>query len=228
MTIKPLGFSLIELMIAIAIIATIASIAAPAYNAYLMRAKISELMQMSGPFQNSVAECYFNKGVVIGCNSNTNGIPESTIATYGVITTTDGNITLTLNESDSTSNTVQQVMLIPRTSGVGNPVTWDCGGNIDKSYLPSSCTVFASATTTNSYDSSAAQRALTALGITRISAADLVAAYQNCLKYNGAPLLYSSGDVGCTRKENIATQYNNVNCNSDQIVTVVGGSIACH
>ena len=56
------GFTLIELMIVVAIIGILAAIAIPAYQDYTIRAQVSEGVTLAGPVENAVAEFYANHG----------------------------------------------------------------------------------------------------------------------------------------------------------------------
>lgn len=135
----PSGFSLIELMIVIAIVGVTASVAVPAYQNYLGRSKVSEAFQMVGPYQKAIAECYSTLGAMSACNSNSNGIPESATGTYGSLTATNGNIVFTFNASAKPVPAGSTFTLIPRVTNSNNPVIWDCSATLDRSYLPSTC-----------------------------------------------------------------------------------------
>lgn len=68
------AFTLIELMIVIAIIAILATIAIPSYNNYTKKAALSELLQASASYKSDVEICLYNTGKVSECNGGLNGI----------------------------------------------------------------------------------------------------------------------------------------------------------
>src|SRR4029077_12075448 len=87
------GFTLIELMIVVAIIGILAAIAIPAYQDFTIRSKVTELINAAGVCKTSVAEYYQAKGVFPGATDSgcstvgtQNSTPPTVAATTGVIT----------------------------------------------------------------------------------------------------------------------------------------------
>jgi type IV pilus assembly protein PilA len=143
------GFTLIELMIVVAIIGILAAIAIPAYQDYTVRTKISEGLNIAGAAKLAVAETYDSKGrFPIGTNSSY-GLPGATSISAQYVTSVgvaanNGVITITYNGLVGGNPAVggaggTTIILRPITSKEG-AMDWDCKqGSIISKYRPAEC-----------------------------------------------------------------------------------------
>ena len=123
------GFTLIELMIVIAIIGILAAIAIPAYQNYTVRAQVSEGSSLIGGLETAFDECYANKGTAkTPCDTNTNlGVTKVISGTYvsKVSFSNPGQITVTYGANANTQINGKTVIWTAFVSGNGD-ISWVC------------------------------------------------------------------------------------------------------
>jgi type IV pilus assembly protein PilA len=147
---KQHGFTLIELMIVVAIIGILAAIAIPAYQDYTIRSKVTELVNAAGVCKTSVAEYYQTKGAMPPDITTSGCSDAGTANSSPPVVTAGGKIEVDASGGLATQlGSANQYGLLADCQGAAcagdKPITgWDCSGknNITKilpKYLPASC-----------------------------------------------------------------------------------------
>lgn len=133
------GFTLIELMIVVAIIGILAAVALPAYQDYTKRTHVAEGLTLAGGAKASVTEFYSSMGHFPANHTSAGLAPAADIKGNAVkkveVTANTGLITITYNDKVENDKT----LLLSPVTGAGS-VTWKCkGGDVNLKYRPSNC-----------------------------------------------------------------------------------------
>jgi type IV pilus assembly protein PilA len=143
------GFTLIELMIVVAIIGILAAVALPAYQDYTVRAKVSEVILAASSCRTSVTEVYQSNSAASlpaagdwGCEFPVGASQGPTTYVANVSTSADGDIRVMVQGlvPQIPANT-SFVLLKPVLNAGAQVQGWQCGpnGTMPPKYLPGSC-----------------------------------------------------------------------------------------
>lgn len=132
------GFTLIELMIVVAIIGILAAIAIPAYQNYTKRSHVTEGLNLAGGAKAAVTEYFASQGTLPTSNAMAgvaDSITGNAVTSVEIDDTNAGLITITYNSKVTNGATL---LLSPVT--LAGSVEWKCKvGSIDTNYVPSNC-----------------------------------------------------------------------------------------
>jgi len=136
------GFTLIELMIVIAIIGILAAIAIPAYQDYTIRSKVSEGLNMAGAAKLAVAETFDSSGALKLTNTSYGlPVPNSIAGTYvGSISAVTSLVTITYRTIAAGKVDAGDSVVLTANTTLPGSTQWTCTSNsINARFLPANC-----------------------------------------------------------------------------------------
>lgn len=155
------GFTLIELMIVIAIIAILASLAVSVYQTYMVRAQISEGLNMAASAKVPIADAYTNDGAAPADRAAAGMTPDATDSSGSYVREVDivdGRIDITFGGPRAHQEIIDETVSLTPYETAGNTLVWRCGdqpappgatlleggadhldATVEDRYLPTSC-----------------------------------------------------------------------------------------
>src|SRR5208283_617610 len=131
------GFTLIELMIVVAIIGILAAVALPAYQDYTIRAKVSELILAASGFKTSISEKAETDNTLASAGSGLTVTPTGKVTSGSV--SNAGLVKIGGNGNSTSVGTVVTIIMTPTLTN--GQITWSCnaGAATQNKFTPASC-----------------------------------------------------------------------------------------
>lgn len=138
------GFSLIELMVTVAIIGILAAVAMPSYEAHVGKGQMSEAITIADGLKTNIIASYAQAGTcpangVDGVPSSVSGFYVSSVVTGGTASTSGGcTIVATMKLTKPTTGIKGQTLTLTLVN-TGGKYSWTCTSSVAQKYLPMSC-----------------------------------------------------------------------------------------
>lgn len=137
---KNKGFSLIELMIVVAIIGILAAIAVPSYQSYVNKSRFAEIFSLGSAAETAVSEYVASKGglsnVTSGCSSVFTATSTSNVSSFAI---DDATCVITITGTTSAFGTPAPVVSFQPTGNADGSLSWSCSTGGGYTNAPSTC-----------------------------------------------------------------------------------------
>lgn len=131
------GFTLIELMIAVAIVGILSSLAIPAYKDYLIKSQVSEGLSLAGGAKIYITDFYAQKGRLPETSVEAT-LPSTTGSFVADLKIEDSIVKITFNQNANRILVGEKVDMTPIITG-NNNIKFECSSTLPKKYLPANC-----------------------------------------------------------------------------------------
>lgn len=134
------GFTLVELMVVVAIIGILAVVAIPQYRNYAIRSQVAEGLSVADGYKTAVSDYYSQHGAYPSTNQSANVSPASGTQTSYVTSVNVAPGLITVQFGNKANTAISGKTLELSSSASAGTLQWSCkSGTLDPAYLPSGC-----------------------------------------------------------------------------------------